>query len=333
MDFTLKTYKNLLHTLKTREFSFHTFSSYLQSEQTNEPKQQVILRHDVDRLPNNAVKMAMLEKDLGIQSSYYFRAVPGIFKPEIMEQIAGMGHEIGYHYEDLSLAAKEIGSKKYEVGSKEERGQWSEISGQKKEGKGQSEEEFDKSAEDTPLGARGEREKEKKTKKRRYEETKSEREEIIINRAYELFKHHLQQFRQYYPVKTICMHGSPRSKWDSRDIWKKYDYKELGIIGEPYFDIDYNEVFYLTDTGRRWDGWKMNVRDKVDHQEKWKAKRLVFHSTNEIIKAAENNQLPNKIIINTHPHRWFENYRGWTKELIVQNLKNVVKRLIVKYKK
>ena len=57
-------------------------------------------------------------------------------------------------------------------------------------------------------------------------------------------------------------HGSPRSRWDNQKIWQKYDYKKLGIIGEPYFDIDYNQVFYLTDTGRRWDGWKVSVRDK-----------------------------------------------------------------------
>ena len=32
-------------------------------------------------------------------------------------------------------------------------------------------------------------------------------------------------------------------------IWDKYDYKKLGIIGEPSFDIDWNEFAYFTDTG------------------------------------------------------------------------------------
>jgi hypothetical protein len=83
------------------------------------------------------------------------------------------------------------------------------------------------------------------------------------------------------------MHGSPRSKWDSRRIWDKYDYRKLGVIGEPYFDIDFNEVFYLTDTGRRWDGWKVSLRDKIPQQEQWKKQGLVFHSTSEIIQAAK----------------------------------------------
>ena len=61
---------------------------------------------------------------------------------------------------------------------------------------------------------------------------------------------HLAYFRKFYPVETICMHGSPMSRYDNRLIWQKYDYRELGIIGEPYFDIDFDRVFYLTDTGR-----------------------------------------------------------------------------------
>ena len=79
------------------------------------------------------------------------------------------------------------------------------------------------------------------------------------------------------------MHGSPCSKSDCRDIWKKYDYKKPGIIAEPYFDINFDEVFYLTDTGRRWDGWKVSLRDKVPQQERWVREGLVFHSTNDII--------------------------------------------------
>lgn len=48
------------------------------------------------------------------------------------------------------------------------------------------------------------------------------------------------------------MHGSPLSKYDNREIWKKYDF---------------NQFFYLTDTGRRWDG-KYAVRDKVESKER-----------------------------------------------------------------
>jgi hypothetical protein len=136
------------------------------------------------------------------------------------------------------------------------------------------------------------------------------------------------------------MHGNPKSPFDSRDIWKnrqeagqEYNYRNLGIIGEPYFDIDFNKVFYLTDTGRRWDGWKVSVRDKVPEQQQWINKGFVFHSTKDIIRAAQNNRLPNKIMITTHPQRWTNRPLPWLRELVWQNVKNVVKRRMVEKRK
>ena len=95
MDFTLKTYKNLLRTLKTRGFAFYTFSGYLQKEQAKRPNQQVILRHDVDLLPENALQTAKIENNLGIRSTYFFRIIPEVFQPGIIREIAGLGHEVG----------------------------------------------------------------------------------------------------------------------------------------------------------------------------------------------------------------------------------------------
>lgn len=42
---------------------------------SNPLEKVVILRHDVDRLPGNALKMARLEHEMGVQATYYFRAV------------------------------------------------------------------------------------------------------------------------------------------------------------------------------------------------------------------------------------------------------------------
>ncbi len=141
------------------------------------------------------------------------------------------------------------------------------------------------------------------------------------------FENNLNKFRDTYPVKTVCMHGSPLSKWDNRDLWKKYNYRDFGIIGEPYFDVDFNDVFYLTDTGRRWDGENVSVRDKVKSQQE--TEKLRFRYTRDIIKAAEKGLLPDKILINTHPQRWNDSFVPWAKELVWQNVKNVVKRYIV----
>jgi hypothetical protein len=111
---------------------------------------------------------------------------------------------------------------------------------------------------------------------------------------------------------------------------EKYDYSSLGILGEPYFDIDFNKFFYLTDTGRRWDGWRVSVRDKIPQQDEWVKKGWVFHSTDDIINAAKENRLPDKIMMTFHPQRWSDSFVPWVKELVFQNVKNIGKRMIVR---
>ena len=89
----------------------------------------------------------------------------------------------------------------------------------------------------------------------------------------------------------------------------------------------FKKVYYLTDTGRKWDGDKVSVRDRVDS-----GFDLSFHKTDEIIAAAENNELPDQIMFTFHPQRWTDNKMLWTKELLLQNTKNAVKRIIKKSK-
>lgn len=151
-----------------------------------------------------------------------------------------------------------------------------------------------------------------------------------IDSAYTDFCRNLNRLRKIVEVKTICMHGSPRSPYDSKDIWKKYSYRDLGIIGEPYFDVDFGSTFYLTDTGRRWNGYKVSVRDRIEgYQEQWIKEGLVFHSTSDIMRAVKENRLPDRIMITVHPQRWNPFGYKWTKELVLQNAKNIVKGLLL----
>ena len=97
-DFTLIAYRKLLQELFTNGYSFQTLQDFIQ-----EPENKtVILRHDVDRKPENALVIAEIEKEAGIKASYYFRIVKQSYDENIIRQIAEMGHEIGYHYENLS---------------------------------------------------------------------------------------------------------------------------------------------------------------------------------------------------------------------------------------
>ena len=104
MDFTVKTYRDLLDSLIQTGYSFQTFSAFL-----NKPEDRVILlRHDVDDKKLNSLHFAKIQHELGIKGSYYFRMVPQSFDESVIKQIANLGHEIGYHYEDMDFALQRI---------------------------------------------------------------------------------------------------------------------------------------------------------------------------------------------------------------------------------
>ena len=257
MDFTLRKYEELLQKLVDCQYNFVTFETYCQQKVTLGRLPFVILRHDVDLKAVNSLVTAQIEHSLGIQASYYFRVVPQSNKPEIIKAIANLGHEIGYHYEDMSIC------------------------------------------------------------------------EGDTQKAIAHFEKQLAYFRQFYHVKTICMHGAPRSRFDGKELWKSFDYHDYGIIGEPYFDVDFSHVFYLTDTGRRWDGFNVSLRDKVPvYQDEWVRQGLVYHSTDDIIRAVESGNFPKRLMMTTHPQRWTEQRSEWLWEYLSQSAKNVVKRLM-----
>lgn len=258
-DFTLTKYNQLLQTLKESGYFFITFEQYCSDLPHLTDARFVILRHDVDLKADHSFATAKMEHALEINASYYFRVVPQSNKPEIIKAIASLGHEIGYHYEDMTICG-------------------------------------------------------------------GDNEKAILH-----FKQQLDYFRQFYPVMTICMHGSPRSQFDGRDLWKQFDYHDFGIIGEPYFDVDFSKVFYLTDTGRRWDGFNVSVRDKIPvYQDEWVVKGLVFHSTDDIISALDKGAMPKQLMMTTHPQRWTDKKGEWLLERVAQSSKNVVKKMIVR---
>ena len=151
-----------------------------------------------------------------------------------------------------------------------------------------------------------------------------------VDAAYQDFCRNLEKLRELVSVKSICMHGSPRSPYDSKDIWKKYDYHALGIEQEPYLDTDFSKMFYLTDTGRRWDGYKVSVRDKIpQYQDEWIAEGWIFHTTDDVIGGLRRGSIPKNLMMTVHPQRWNPFGFKWMKEVVIQNAKNIVKKVIV----
>jgi len=119
------------------------------------------------------------------------------------------------------------------------------------------------------------------------------------------------------------MHGSPLSKYDNRDLWKKFDYRTEGIIGEPYIDIDWSKVFYITDAGRSWNNKKVSIRDYVESNFD-----IEVNSSEELINKINLGEMPDQIMLNIHPHNWTDSKIDWVKILIWQSFKNIIKRII-----
>jgi hypothetical protein len=270
LDFTIKTYRRLLDSLIRQGYVFQTFAEFLEKPE----ERCIILRHDVEARYGNALILSKIQHECGVRGTYYFRFLPDHFDKEIIKEIASLGHEIGYHYDDLSHCHGNF------------------------------------------------------------------------EKAFRRFEKNLATLREIAPVKTICMEGAPLSKWDNRDLWGRLHahYKDYGLIGEPYFDLDFSKMLYLTDTGRRWDGGKVSVRDKVISRQSsvssqwpgtWNTehgtRNMKLHSTADIINAADTGLLPDRIMFTFHPQRWTDKPFPWFRELVMQNVKNVVKRVVVRW--
>ena len=81
-DFTVLTFRALLKRLADAGYSFQSCREYY-----NSPAERVVvLRHDVDRLPHNSLATAVIEHEVGMSGTYYFRSCNGTFEEETVKQ-------------------------------------------------------------------------------------------------------------------------------------------------------------------------------------------------------------------------------------------------------
>lgn len=246
-DFTTEKYQKLCKSMIESKYNILTVVDYLLTK----PKTNfVILRHDVDSRPRHALKMAELEDELGIHSTYYFRSTRRVYNPEIIKNISEMGHEIGYHYEVLSETGGDF------------------------------------------------------------------------KKAIKLFEYELNKFKMICEVKTICMHGSPLSKFDNRDLWKVYNFKDYGIIGEAYLSV-WGDFCYFSDSGRNWD-WRTKMRDHIAH----KKDIIEIKTTEELIEFVKYNNEPLYILV--HPGNWAFDAMDWIGMYLENSIFNIGKKFLAR---
>jgi hypothetical protein len=248
MDFSFEAYRKLLTALQKSDLNPTTFISYFENPTEN----AAIIRHDVDRRPLHGLKFGELEKEMGITATYYFRAGSCCYNEKIIKALSDMGHEIGYHYENL----------------------------------GQMNGNYEKAITD--------------------------------------FENNLSRFRKLVDIKTICMHGLPMSPYDNKDLWQKYDYRDYDIQAEPFIDIDYRHLLYITDASRTWrQDSKANLRDKVAN-----AISHPYLNIYDIIKDIEQQSIHQPLMFNIHPHNWSFHFLQHVQLLAWQSAKNMVKSII-----
>jgi len=56
----------------------------------------------------------------------------------------------------------------------------------------------------------------------------------------------------------------------------------------------------------------------------------VYHTTQEMIEGINKGEFPKQVMMNFHPQRWTDSRWLWRKDALVQNVKNQVKKQIVK---
>ncbi len=291
MDFTLRKYRKLLSALKGCSLPFIGFGDL----QEGGYRSFVVLRHDVDRKPENALDMARAEAGEGIRASYHFRAPGGPLPYDAISAIAGLGHEIAYHYEDLSAVA-----------------------GRRAAGKGVADPSMVEAAvsrfRSNLADLRG-------IAPVRVISMHGSPLSAIDNRLlWKYFDYHTEGIvcEPYFDVDVsavLYLTDTGRSWNSDRSVMR-----DRGLTaGER------------TDTGN-FDDWKVRpvrgslmdmTAEGLQFREKFR-----IRGTDEMIEMALSRLLPSGVIINTHPQRWSDDILKWFSELILQNLKNPVKAFV-----
>jgi hypothetical protein len=140
-------------------------------------------------------------------------------------------------------------------------------------------------------------------------------------RAIALFQEELADFQQIARVSTICMHGSPLSPYDNRDLWSHYAFSEYGITGEAYLSMD-ADMYYCSDTGWRWDK-KYKVRDHLQGN-----RGLDAETTDDIISAIRLRKVPSLYLL-VHPGNWASGRSEWIAAWGMNVVGNAIKSMIL----
>ena len=102
MQFTYAAYRELIALLKAQNYRF---CGYFDHEGADK---RISLRHDIDYSMERAFKLAQVEQEEGVRSTYFALLRTDFYNPaskhmtDMLQQIRGMGHEVGLHFDEVA---------------------------------------------------------------------------------------------------------------------------------------------------------------------------------------------------------------------------------------
>ena len=109
MNFTYTDYAALIDLLRENGYAFSSYVNYPGRGKC------VILRHDIDYSLEQAVKLARIEKDLGVRSTYFVLLSSDFYNPassssyRYLHEILDLGHDIGLHFDETAYSYERFG--------------------------------------------------------------------------------------------------------------------------------------------------------------------------------------------------------------------------------
>ena len=165
-----------------------------------------------------------------------------------------------------------------------------------------------------------------------------------ITKAIEIFRSELKYFQNKWDTVTICPHGGATvenvnayslrdlfnlpfkllsnknifSSWNNSKIWDTHRVNDFGLIGDAYLSIDFDNILYLSDTGRSWSN-KYKMKDIVGRSNN-PYQHVKIKRTNDIIDLI-NEETVKHIYILAHVEQWKDKFRDWLEWYMAQQIR------------
>jgi len=103
--FNLKTYEEILINARNNGYKFNSFNNLDNFDNNNNPKNEILLRHDIDVCPKAAYIMSKIENRNNIKATYFFMIRSPLYNlfsrstNYYIKQIINLGHDIGLHFD------------------------------------------------------------------------------------------------------------------------------------------------------------------------------------------------------------------------------------------